>query len=67
MLPKVRQVDLSTVLASEAYVLFYRKASEGELSESFSLSDLFLTSVCHRYGGGAKGGGEAKRSAQQVS
>ena len=27
---KVRQVDLSTVLASEAYVLFYRKASEGE-------------------------------------
>ena len=29
MLPKVRQVDLSTVLASEAYVLFYRKASEG--------------------------------------
>ena len=45
MLPKVRQVDLSTVLASEAYVLFYRKASEGELSESFSASDLFLTST----------------------
>ena len=30
MLLKVRQVDLATVLASEAYVLFYRKASEGE-------------------------------------
>ena len=26
----VRQVDLATVLASEAYVLFYRKASQGE-------------------------------------
>ena len=38
MLPKVRQVDLSTVLASEAYVLFYRKASEGELRKSFMLS-----------------------------
>ena len=28
-LVQVRQVDLATVLASEAYVLFYRKASEG--------------------------------------
>ena len=28
---------------------------------------IFRTSICHRYGGGAKGGREAERSAQQVS
>ena len=41
MLLKVRQVDLATVLASEAYVLFYRKASEGEQCASliWSVSD----------------------------
>ena len=37
MLLKVRQVDLATVLASEAYVLFYRKASEGEQCASINL------------------------------
>ena len=37
---KVRQVDLATVLASEAYVLFYRKASEGEF-KLVSASDEF--------------------------
>jgi len=47
----VRQVDLATVLASEAYVLFYRKASEGmelvrreveRLSAQHSRSDSLL-------------------------
>ena len=41
MLLKVRQVDLATVLASEAYVLFYRKASEGEQSGASTFISLF--------------------------
>lgn len=36
-------MDVTTVLASEAYVLFYRKASEGEFSHLALSGTLMMT------------------------
>ena len=65
LLGQVRQVDVTTVLASEAYVLFYRKASEGEFCQ-LALSGTLLWWLLIRHGDCQERGREAECSAQQV-